>query len=61
MAKDISKLKRLDKLKQEKERIKNRDAVLAELRTHAIDLTMQGKLRSVVTSNKVAKKKKPSA
>lgn len=58
MAKPDLKQKRLDKIKQDKARLKNREAVLAELRIHTIDKSMQGKLKSVVTSNKTVNKKK---
>ncbi len=57
MTKQAAKRKTLDKLRHEKDKLKSREALLAELKHHSIDKSMQSKLQSVVTSNKTARKK----
>lgn len=57
MTKQAAKRKTLDKIRQQNEKLKSRDALLAELKHHSIDKSLQSKLHSVVTSNKTARKK----
>jgi trehalose-6-phosphatase len=56
MGKVNKKLKHMDKLSEEKRRLAKREQLLSELKVHAVDQKTIVKLKSVVTSNKKAKK-----
>lgn len=55
MGKVNKKLKHMDKLAEEKRKLAKREQLLAELKVHAVDHKVIGKLRSVVTSTKKPK------